>query len=266
MPPKNKTPPKPKPSTFKVDEAPPTAVVIADEFGERFEPIVQWQPYSLLPLANVPMLHISLTRLIRDGFRNIIIFACRQAQKIKIFIDKNNYMKRFPGVKISVHNGNGCRSLGEAMRDIEYSELLRGISDFVCLPADLISDVSLFTLLNIFKERRKENSSSAIDLVFAERPNFETSDDESCSLIYTTPDMKVVQIYRNRGNMPLILSVENTLAASASNNLTAIRTNLVDTRVLLCSSHIPPLLQVRPLFTFYCISFLTCRCKHSPKS
>ena len=244
MPPKGKVLPKSKASTFQVDEAPPTAVVIAEEFAERFEPIVQWQPYSLLPLANVPLLHISLSRLIRDGFRNIIVYACRQAQKINDFVDKNNYMKRFPNVKISVHNGNGSRSLGEVMRDIECCELLRGVSEFVCLPADLVCDISLSNLLNKFKARRSDNNSLAVDLVFAERPHFATSDDERCSLIYTLPDMKVVQICRHHKSIPLILSVENAVAAATANKLTTIRTNLVDTRVILCSSHVPPILQV----------------------
>ncbi|EUB59209.1 Translation initiation factor eIF-2B subunit epsilon [Echinococcus granulosus] len=244
MPPKGKKAPlKTNVPAFKEEEVPLTAVIIAEDVAERFEPITKWVPHSLLPLANVPLLHISISCLIRDGFRNIIIYACRDAQKIQKFVDASCYTRRFPLLKIVVFNGNGSRCLGEAMRDIECNQLLRGVEEFVCLPADLVSDVSLIALLNDFKERRKKSSSLAIDLIYTTLPPFSSPEDVRCTVVHTSPDMKVIQVSRHNREMPAIFATEAVFAAAKAKNVISIRSDLLDTRVLICSSHIPPLFQ-----------------------
>lgn len=245
MPPKGKkAPSKTLVPAFKEVEAPLTAVIIAEDMAGRFEPITLWMPHSLLPLANVPLLHISISCLIRDGFRNIIIYACRDAHKIQKFVDANNYTKRFPLLRIIVFNGSGSRCLGEVMRDIESNQLLRGVEEFVCLPADLVSDISLISLLINFKERRKNSSSLAIDLIYTTLPPFSSPEDVRCTVVHTSPDRKVIQVSRHNRDMPAIFATEAVFAATKAKNVISIRSNLLDTRVLICSSHIPPLFQV----------------------
>ncbi|VDK21343.1 unnamed protein product [Taenia asiatica] len=238
-----KAPSKALVSVFKEEEVPLTAVIIAEDMAERFEPITQWTPHSLLPLANVPLLHISISCLIRDGFRNIVIYACRDAHKIQKFVDASHYTKRFPLLRIVVFNGNGSRCLGEVMRNIECNQLLRGVEEFVCLPADLVSDVSLISLLNDFKERRKNSSSLAIDLIYTTLPPFSSPEDVRCTVVHTSPDRKVIQVFRQNRDMPAIFATEAVFAANKAKNTISIRSNLLDTRVLICSSHIPPLFQ-----------------------
>ncbi|VDM34051.1 unnamed protein product [Hydatigera taeniaeformis] len=244
MPPKGKKAPSKAPiPAFKEEESPLTAVIIAEDIAERFEPITQWIPHSLLPLATVPLLHISISCLIRDGFRNILIYACRDAHKIQKFVDASNYVKRFPLLKIVVFSGNGSRCLGEAMRDIESNQLLRGVEEFVCLPADLVSDVSLVELLEDFKERRKKSSSLVIDLIYANLPPFSSTEDVRYTVVYTNPDKKVIQVSRHNRDMPTIFATDAVFAAAKMKNVVSIRSNLLDTHVLVCSSHIPPLFQ-----------------------
>ncbi|VDD82989.1 unnamed protein product [Mesocestoides corti] len=244
MPPKGKKgPPKVDLSEFQEGKVPPTAVIVAEDVANRFEPLSSSIPHSLLPLANVPLLHFSLSRLVCDGFQNIIIYACRDANKIRAFVESNAYTKRMPQVTIKVVNGHGSRCLGDVMRDLEGHQLLRGVEEFICLPADLVCDVDLSVLLSRFRERRSEIPSAALDLVYADLPYFAFPDAERLSVVFTTPDMKLIQSQRYERDMPVIYSSEVLEAATKLKKLVEVRSRLLDPRILLCSSHIPPLFQ-----------------------
>ncbi len=242
-----KSQPKADLSAFKEDKVPPTAIIVAEDLANRFEPLSSSIPHSLLPLANVPLLHFSLSRVICDGFQNIIIYACRDVEKIRKFTESNGYTKRLPQVSIRVVNGHGSRCMGDVMRDLEENQLLRGVDEFVCLPADLICDADLSELLGHFKEHRVATPAAALGLVFSELPSFSFPDAERLSVVFTSPDMKLNQLVRQDRDMPIVYSTDLIESATKHKKSVQIRSRLLDPRILLCSSHVPPLFQVIPL-------------------
>ncbi|BHF63967.1 Translation initiation factor eIF-2B subunit epsilon [Sparganum proliferum] len=228
---------------FKGDEIPPTAVVIAEDLASRFEPLTSHVPHCLLPLANVPLLHFPLSRLICDGFRNIIIYACRHADHISAFVEANSYAKRVPNLSVTVFNGNSSRCMGDIMRDLEVNQLLRGVEEFAVVPADLVCDVNIGALLARFKAlRSSEMSTTVLNLVLADLPQFAPSDTERLQVVYSMPGRKLVQFVRHDRDVPMTCGGDLFRPSMKAKSL-EIRSRLLDPRILLCSGHVPPLFQ-----------------------
>lgn len=237
-----------------IEEPLPTAVIIAELYSDRFIPISQWMPSCLLPLGNTPLMHISLNRLLMDGFEKIIIYACMNKNHIEEFIQESGYRKRFPHTDITVFDGSGCKSLGEVMRDIETNFLLNEVEDFVCIPADLVSDTSLMSMLKKFQELRKKSPQIALGLVFANRPYFIAQDYEYTQAIYYNKSQLLVSLKRSAGPTKLIVSSASKEESIRLNDPLTHRKDLVDTRVLICSKHIP--VQFQGNFDFLTIDDL----------
>uniref|UniRef100_A0A0V0J6X1 Translation initiation factor eIF2B subunit epsilon n=1 Tax=Schistocephalus solidus TaxID=70667 RepID=A0A0V0J6X1_SCHSO len=228
---------------FKEDDVPPTAVIIAEDLASRFEPLSSHVPHCLLPLANVPLLHFPLSRLICDGFLNIIIYACRHADQISAFLEANNYAKRVPNLSVSVFNGAGSRCMGDVMRDLEANQLLRGVEEFAVVPADLVCDVNLGTLLARFKAlRSSEMNNNVMNLVLADLPQFAPPDTERLQVVYSVPGRKLVQFVRHDRDVPITCSGDLFRPSMKASSL-EIRSRLLDPKILLCSGHVPPLFQ-----------------------
>lgn len=229
---------------FKKDKAPPTAVIVAEDLAQRFEPLTSFTPHCLLPLANVPLLHFALSRVIADGFQQIIIFACRDADKIRAFVESNGYNKRIAGVTVSVVNGNDIQSMPDVMRELERNQLMQGVEEFVCLPADLVCDVNLGDLLTRFKDHKAEVTSCILGLVYTDLPQSAFADTERLNVVYSMPDAKLVQMARHDRDMPMHVFGEVFSTASKRQKTIEVRTRLLDPRIYLCSNCVPPLFQV----------------------
>ncbi|VDO04018.1 unnamed protein product [Rodentolepis nana] len=227
-------------------EALRTAVIVAELNADRFMPISHWMPTCLLSLGNTPLLHLSLNSLLLDGFQKIIIFACLHRDTIERFVKENGYRTRFPFVDICVFDGYGCKSLGEVMRDIDNNSLLHEVENFVCIPADLVADISLMKKLNSFSELRKQNPNIAIGMIFANRPDFLPQEYEYTQIAFNTETSVLANFKRTPAPARLI----STIACSSLKY----RGNLFDSRILLCSKHIP--IQFQGNFDFLTIDDL----------
>ncbi|KAM7535205.1 hypothetical protein Aperf_G00000100834 [Anoplocephala perfoliata] len=237
-----------------IEEPLSTAVIIAELYSDRFMPISQWMPNCLLPLGNTPLLHITLNRLLMDGFEKIIVYACMNKDHIEKFIEESGYRNRFQHTEITVFDGFGCKSLGEAMRDIENNPLLNGAEEFVCIPADLVSDTSLMSMLKNFQQLRKESPQIALGLVFAERPNFIAQDYEYTQVIYYNKSKLLVSLKRSTGRANSFASSAIMEESVRQNDPLIHRKDLIDTGVLICSKHIP--VQFQGNFDFLTIDDL----------
>ncbi|VDL60334.1 unnamed protein product [Hymenolepis diminuta] len=227
-------------------EALRTAVIVAELNADRFMPLSHWMPTCLLSLGNTPLLHISLNRLLLNGFQKIVIFACTHKDSIERFVEESGYRTRFPFVDIRVFDGYGCKSLGEVMRDIDNNSLLHEVENFVCIPADLVTDISLMEQLNNFSELRKQNPNIAIGMVFASRPDFLPQEYEYTQVTYNAETNVLVNFRRALAPTKMISTIGNSSLKY--------RRDLFDSRILLCSKHIP--VQFQGNFDFLTIDDL----------
>lgn len=223
-----------------------TAVIVAELFSDRFIPISKWIPTCLLPLGNVPLLHLSLNRLLTDGFQKVVIFACSHRNTIERFVEESGYRTRYPFVDIIVFDGYGCKSVGEVMRDIDTNSLLHEVENFVFIPADLLADVSIMEQFSKFAELRKQNPHVALGMVFANRPDFVPQDYEYMQVL-SKKDTSVIVDFRRTYKPCKMISCFPSIPLNY-------RKNIVDTRILLCSKHIP--VQFQGNFDFLTIDDL----------
>ncbi|KAG0261022.1 hypothetical protein BG011_001441 [Mortierella polycephala] len=62
------------------------AVILADSFDERFQPITLETARCLLPLCNVPLISYTFEFLAVAGVQEIFVFCCSHSDKVKAFV------------------------------------------------------------------------------------------------------------------------------------------------------------------------------------
>ncbi|TPX32224.1 hypothetical protein SmJEL517_g04659 [Synchytrium microbalum] len=137
------------------------AIVVADSFNNRFQPLTQDEPRCLLPLVNVPLLEYTLEFLAVGGVQEIYVLTCAHADKIKDYIRKSKW-NRAP-TKITTVETLGLRSMGDALREVDRKGLVK--SDFILISGDVVSNMSLEKALATHKARRAKDKNSIMTML-----------------------------------------------------------------------------------------------------
>ncbi|CAH8462477.1 unnamed protein product [Schistosoma intercalatum] len=219
------------------------AVLIADLLYDRFDPLSDYVPPCLLPLCNVPLLHMTLSTLAFDGFRNILIYAIKSYKSVQAYINQTTLSNCFPGLKIFVRNVENCHNLGDIMRDLESSEFLCGVSDFLLAPADLICGISLAKFVNKHKEQREKTPNAILTLLLppiTEAISSVQASELKVNVIFSrTNNNRLINLFHesHRDLSPVLLSdlIKPGEVIESS--------QLMDIQLSICSNHIPPLFQ-----------------------
>lgn len=145
------------------------AVVLADSFASNFRPFTVDEPKVLLPLANVPLLEYTLEFLAAGGVQEIFIFCCAHADKVRAYIKETDLERRLATVALRLLVANGaCLSTCDALRDVESRGVIK--SDFVLVPGDVVSNLSLAPLLAAHKARRETDRDAVLTTVMKQVP------------------------------------------------------------------------------------------------
>ncbi|KAA3679303.1 translation initiation factor eIF-2B subunit epsilon [Paragonimus westermani] len=228
-------------SLFKEETKGPYAVIVADLFSSNFEPLVNHTPQCLLPLGTVPLLHFPLTRLIEDGFKSVVIYACAHSKQVRDFISS---VQCYQQACIFVHSGENSHSLGDVMRDLETLEVMRGVTDFLLLPADLICSAPLLPLLRQHEQRRARNPSAILSLICPSSSPLLTRSQAAewgvTVLFSRTADNRLIKLYSMVDDPAPIIYVADLMHADQCSELAS---DLLDLGLAVCTHHIPPLFQ-----------------------
>ncbi|KAF6768687.1 hypothetical protein AHF37_11629 [Paragonimus kellicotti] len=228
-------------SVFREDTKGPYAVIVADLFSSNFEPLVNHTPHCLLPLGTVPLLHFPLARLIEDGFKSIVIYACAHSKQVRDFISS---VQCYQQVRISVHSGENSHSIGDVMRDLETLEVMRGVTDFLLLPADLICSTPLLPLLRQHEQRRTRNPSAILSLICSPSSPLLTRSQAAewgvTVLFSRTADNRLIKFYSMVDDPAPTIYVADLMRADQCSELAS---DLLDLGLAVCTHHIPPLFQ-----------------------
>ncbi|TNN11748.1 Translation initiation factor eIF-2B subunit epsilon isoform 2 [Schistosoma japonicum] len=219
------------------------AVLVADLLYDRFDPLSEYIPPCLLPLSNVPLLHMTLSTLASDGFKNILIYAIRSYKYVQAYISQANLSNCFPGLKIFVQNVEKCHNIGDVMRDLETSEFLCGVSDFLLAPADLICGTSLAKYVHKHKVRREKTPNAILSLLLppiTEAISPVQASEFKVNVIFSrTSDNRLINLlHDSHGDFSPIL-----LSDLVKPNEVIESSQLMDIQLAICSNHIPPLFQ-----------------------
>ena len=146
------------------------AVVLADSFTEKFRPVTFEMPKVLMPLANVPMLEYTLEFLAAGGVQEIYIFCCAHADKVEQYVLNSGLARRLATVTLHVLKSQGnCMSAGDALREVEARGVIK--SDFVLVPGDVVTNVSLAPLVAAHKARCELDREAVLTTVMTRVPS-----------------------------------------------------------------------------------------------
>ncbi|KAF8334178.1 nucleotide-diphospho-sugar transferase [Cantharellus anzutake] len=140
------------------------AVILADSFNSRFQPLSMTKPRTLLPLCNIPLLNWTLEALIGSGVQQIFVFCCSHADLIKEAISQSRWSLPNSGVKITPIVTPEALSTGDVMRELDSKQIIA--SDFILISGDVVSTIPLQEVVREHRERRKVNKSCIMTMVW----------------------------------------------------------------------------------------------------
>ncbi|KAG0229127.1 nucleotide-diphospho-sugar transferase [Mortierella sp. GBAus27b] len=149
-------PPKEKVETEQVLQA----VVLADSFDERFQPITLETARCLLPLCNVPLISYTFEFLAVAGVQEIFVFCCSHSDKVEAFVKQ---YKKSSNMKIHTIVSQECMSVGDAMRELDAQQLID--TDFILVTGDVVSNMKLDKVLEEHRARRQADKSAIMTMV-----------------------------------------------------------------------------------------------------
>ncbi|XP_046672757.1 translation initiation factor eIF-2B subunit epsilon [Homalodisca vitripennis] len=208
------------------------AVIIVDTFSQKLSPFCEHMPSSLIPLVNRPLLEYTLECLFLSGVQETIIFCSSFAEQVRDFIRE----ERWPGLAINIVVSEGCRSLGDAMRDLDTKALIR--SDFILLTGNLVSNLQLMPALERHKRIQKADKGAVMTLIFKEcGRRWKAPEDDFTVALDSKTSRILLYSKKSRSQGKIDIPMETVLETAEID----LRSDLRDTDVCICSVAIPPL-------------------------
>ncbi|CBQ69828.1 related to Translation initiation factor eIF-2B epsilon subunit [Sporisorium reilianum SRZ2] len=225
------------------------AVILADAFSKRLDPLTTDRPACLLPLCNVPLLDWTLENLTLAEVEEIFILASRYSDQIKKHLSSSPARYSLP--KITVIATPDAQSLGDVMRELDSKQIIR--SDFILIHADSVASMDLASIVDAHKRRRKRDKDAIMTICtmpVGKRSRIRTPG--NLSLFFVEPHTSQLVHYAPVPAAPrlrttsLPLEVFDQDAAATTNSLSRgaevdIRNDLVDCGIDICSADVPPL-------------------------
>ena len=213
------------------------AVVIADSFNYRFQPITVEQPRALLPLVNRPLIDYTVEFLAVAGVREIFVYCCTHAEALRAHLEASRWMKSTSQVKLRIIISEACPSVGDALRDIDAQSLIS--TDFVLVSGDLVANMRLLEVVRRHRELKKKDKNLVMTCVYKKaEPRHRTRSIEDdvliCTdagdgqLLYCEKPMK-----QRRMDLPLSLLDDHREVE--------VRYDLLDCHISICSPCVPQL-------------------------
>ncbi|XP_015111139.1 translation initiation factor eIF-2B subunit epsilon isoform X2 [Diachasma alloeum] len=135
------------------------ALVLADDFGTSLTPMQNVYPSILTPVANAHLLDYLIETLIQSGVQEIFLYCSNFIDHLRNYVSSKNYTD----ISVSLIISDGCRSLGDGLRDIDTKGIIRG--DFILVRGDAFIRADLTSLMDVHRARREKDKGCAISLV-----------------------------------------------------------------------------------------------------
>ncbi|KAF9521193.1 hypothetical protein BS47DRAFT_1378549 [Hydnum rufescens UP504] len=214
------------------------AVILADSFNSRFQPLSTTKPRTLLPLCNIPLLDWTVEALVSSGVQEIFVFCCSHAEKIKEAIRVSRWSLPNSGVSITPIVTPEANSVGDVMRELDTKQIIT--SDFILVTGDVVSTIPLQAVLREHKERRKASKDCIMTMVYKpagprDRPR--PGLDSSILLLDTKTHECLYYEYVASGHTIVSLPREKLNKRTDVD----VRTDLLDCSIDVCSVDVPPL-------------------------
>jgi len=222
------------------EEEPLQAVIITDSFNNRYKPLTLDRPRCLLPLGNMPIIDYTLEFLAVSQVQEIFILSCYLSDMVRDYIQNSRWVKSSLPPKIHTIAMQECYSVGDALRELDAKQLLRG--DFILVSGDVISNVKLDTILEEHKTRRKNDKDCIMTMVLKKASpthRLRAQGEESLYILDSKTNQCIhcepLELYPQKN----IFKVD--VEAFANHPKVQIRNDLIDCQIDICSLEVPAL-------------------------
>ncbi|KAL8674893.1 MAG: hypothetical protein Q9168_000696 [Polycauliona sp. 1 TL-2023] len=142
------------------------AVVLADAYDTRLRALSQERPRCLLPLANTPLIEYTLEFLARVGAEDIFIYCGAHSDQLEQYLDASIWRLPTSPFKNLVLFSSDAASAGDAMRDLDNRDLIKG--DFLLVSGDVISNLAIEPALTRHRARRDKDRNAIMTMILRE--------------------------------------------------------------------------------------------------
>ncbi|EPQ28062.1 uncharacterized protein PFL1_04389 [Pseudozyma flocculosa PF-1] len=230
-----------------LQQEPLQAVVLADAFSRRLDPLTADRPACLLPICNVALLDWTLENLALAGVDEAFILASRHADQIKRHIASNP----LAAPKLTVIATPDAQSIGDVMRELDTKQVIR--SDFVLVHSDSVANLDLASVVAAHKHRRRREKDAIMTICAMPagrhsrtRPPGDLSlfflEPTTSQLLHYAPVRAVPRLRSTTLPLELFDSDAPATTSGGSNGAEVdVRNDLVDCGIDVCSVDVPPL-------------------------
>ncbi|XP_055615600.1 translation initiation factor eIF-2B subunit epsilon [Toxorhynchites rutilus septentrionalis] len=215
------------------------AIVIADNFNDCLVPFTDRNPLSLLPVANVPLLDYALETLNRSGVEEVFLFCGNHLNVVKEYVkaQKDAHCSWSIGMTVSIVGSEGCRCLGDALRDVDAKGLVRG--DFILTGVDTVTNANFAAILEEHKRVQKSDKGAVMTVVFKEGAAHQRTENEvMIAMDRTTNRLLFHQRLKSQSKeRNFTIPLETFLL----NKHVSLKHGLIDPQIAICSNAALPL-------------------------
>lgn len=210
------------------------AVVLADDFSVNLNPMHKIYPSVLTPVVNIPLLDYLTETLVKYDIQELFLYCSNHVQSLKKYIEN----KKFKDINVHLIISDGCRSLGDALRDIDTKGLIRG--DFILIRGDVFTNANLKNLLDLHRAKTKLDKGAAMTLVMRDlgSSNVPSQKNETC--VIATDNLNNRVLFHQKINEH-DKKVKLELQWFLDHDSVGIHSSLLDSHIYLCSALVLPL-------------------------
>ncbi|XP_054003095.1 translation initiation factor eIF-2B subunit epsilon [Hylaeus anthracinus] len=210
------------------------AVVLADDFVTNLTPMQDIFPSILMPIINVPLLDYLIETLIKSKIQELFLYCSSHVDAIKTCIKERKWSR----ISVSLIISEGCRSLGDALRDIDSKGFIRG--NFIFIRGDVFINADLTNALSNHCAKLEKDKGATMTMLLR---NFGSTNDsllkrEAFLLVSDKTEKKVLHYSKLRNGEK---KVKLELNWFLDHGEIEINTCFMDTHVYLCSPSVLPL-------------------------
>jgi translation initiation factor eIF-2B subunit epsilon len=185
-------------------------------------------------VINIPLFDYIIETLIKSRIQEVFLYCSSHVDQLKKCMKERVYKD----ITISLIVSDGCRSLGDALRDIDAKGWIRGC--FILIRGNAFTNTNLKTLLNAHRLKVEKDKGAAMTMVLRNLGSTKESYlNEETSLVVSDKSSNKILYYTKLKNNEKKVKLE--LNWFLDHNEVEINSCYLDTHMYLCSPSFLPL-------------------------
>lgn len=210
------------------------AVILADDFATSLSPLQNIYPSILMPVINLPLFDYMIETLMKSRVQEVFLYCSCHVDLLKKYVSEVNRKN----LTISLIISDGCRSLGDALRDIDAKGCIRGY--FILIRGNTFTNTDLKTLLNVHCLKVEKDKGAAMTMVLRNVGSTRKSYlyDETCLVVSDKTNKKLLHYAKLNNNEKKVKLELNWFLDHSEVELSTCH---LDTHIYMCSPSVLPL-------------------------